>query len=208
MKSRKKFIVYCSGGAGRVRGFYSMGKNRDLLPELIVYDGTREEICEELLSLVGEARFHHFQMKTSDRMEFSNWLLNLMNAREADCLLCFGDRILRGALLSHFEGRLFNFHPSLLPAFPGLNAIDQAIQAKAVLLGNTVHHIDSGIDTGSVIAQSAMRAENFSGYEDVLELQFPLIKYVLSSLCGYAIDGDRMTSDIRQDRGDVFFSFS
>lgn len=208
MKSQKKFIVYCSGAAGRVRGFYSMGKNRDLLPELIVYDGTREEVSDELLSLVGEARFHHFQMKTSDKMEFSNWLLNLMSSWEVDCLLCFGDRILRGELLNQFEGRLLNFHPSLLPAFPGLNAIDQAIEANAVLLGNTVHYVDAGIDTGSVIAQSVMRSEDFVDYEDVLELQFPLMKYVLSSLCGYAIDGDRMTSDIREGRGDVLFSFT
>ena len=207
MMIRKKFVVYCSGGASRVRGFYSLGKNRDLLPDLIAYDGNREAVCNELVSLVGETRFHHFVPNTSDKMEFSIYLLNLMRSIQADCLLCFGNQILRGELLSQFEGRLFNFHPSLLPAFPGLNAIDQAIKAGAVLLGNTVHHIDAGVDTGEVIAQSVMRAENFSEYEDVLELQFPLMKYVLLPICGFSIGGDRMTSDLRKDRRDVLYSF-
>lgn len=52
--------------------------------------------------------------------------------------------------------RVMNIHPSLLPKYPGLHAVRQALQAGAKYTGCTVHFADSGIDTGSIIAQAAV----------------------------------------------------
>ncbi|WP_200411516.1 phosphoribosylglycinamide formyltransferase [Virgibacillus salexigens] len=62
-------------------------------------------------------------------------------------------RIVGLTLLKAFEGRIVNIHPSLLPAFPGKDAIGQAIEAGVKKTGVTIHFIDEGIDTGPIIAQ-------------------------------------------------------
>ena len=62
-------------------------------------------------------------------------------------------RIVKPGLLNAFSGRIVNIHPSLLPNFPGLEAGKQALDAEATETGCTVHFVDEGIDTGSVIVQ-------------------------------------------------------
>lgn len=62
-------------------------------------------------------------------------------------------RILKAPVLDAFPGRIVNIHPSLLPQFPGKEAWSQALAAGISVTGCTVHFVDSGIDTGEVIAQ-------------------------------------------------------
>ncbi len=63
-------------------------------------------------------------------------------------------RMIKAPLLDAFPRRIINIHPSLLPAFPGLEAWKQAVDAKATRSGCTVHFVDAGMDTGDVIAQA------------------------------------------------------
>jgi phosphoribosylglycinamide formyltransferase-1 len=62
-------------------------------------------------------------------------------------------QLLSGDFVARFRGRVVNVHPALLPSFPGLDAIGQALAAGVAETGVTVHFIDEGIDTGPVIAQ-------------------------------------------------------
>ncbi|TMW71106.1 phosphoribosylglycinamide formyltransferase [Alteribacter natronophilus] len=68
-------------------------------------------------------------------------------------------RLLGKTILGAFEGRIVNIHPSLLPAFPGLDAIGQAMSAGVGETGVTVHFVDAGMDTGPVIAQVPVTIE-------------------------------------------------
>ncbi len=72
---------------------------------------------------------------------------------ELICLAGFM-RLLRPPLLDAFPGRIINIHPSLLPDFPGLDAWAQAVEAGARQSGCTVHYVDTGMDTGPIIAQA------------------------------------------------------
>jgi phosphoribosylglycinamide formyltransferase-1 len=63
-------------------------------------------------------------------------------------------RMIKAPLLDVFPRRIINIHPSLLPAFPGLAAWEQAVLAKATKSGCTVHFVDEGMDTGEIIAQA------------------------------------------------------
>ncbi len=63
-------------------------------------------------------------------------------------------RMVKAPLLGAFPRRVINIHPSLLPAFPGLESWRQALEAGAEKTGCTVHFVDSGMDTGEIIAQS------------------------------------------------------
>jgi phosphoribosylglycinamide formyltransferase-1 len=65
-------------------------------------------------------------------------------------------RVLTTEFLSAFPGRVVNIHPSLLPSFPGRDAIGQALRHGVKITGCTVHFVDSGVDSGPIIAQHAV----------------------------------------------------
>jgi phosphoribosylglycinamide formyltransferase 1 len=77
-----------------------------------------------------------------------------VEARGADLLVLAGYMQLLGdALVARFRNRIVNVHPALLPAFPGLDAIGQALAAGVETTGVTVHFVDEGVDTGPAIVQ-------------------------------------------------------
>ncbi len=65
-------------------------------------------------------------------------------------------RILTPGFVAHFDGRLINIHPSLLPAFPGLRTHQRAIDAGCQVAGVTVHHVTTELDHGPILAQAAV----------------------------------------------------
>jgi phosphoribosylglycinamide formyltransferase 1 len=65
-------------------------------------------------------------------------------------------RILKADFLRAFPGRVLNIHPSLLPAFPGLAAWNQALEYGVKVTGCTVHFVDEGTDTGPIVAQQTV----------------------------------------------------
>ncbi|VTU27919.1 Phosphoribosylglycinamide formyltransferase [Variovorax sp. SRS16] len=65
-------------------------------------------------------------------------------------------RILTPAFVAHYEGRLLNIHPSLLPAFPGLRTHQRAIEAGCRVAGVTVHEVTVELDHGPILAQAAV----------------------------------------------------
>lgn len=75
--------------------------------------------------------------------------------------------VLGAAFIRRFEGRLINVHPSLLPAFPGVRAIEQALDYGVRVSGVTVHFVDEGIDTGPVVLQEAFELPYARAVEDV-----------------------------------------
>jgi phosphoribosylglycinamide formyltransferase-1 len=78
-------------------------------------------------------------------------------------------QLLSPAFLAAFPDRVINVHPALLPAFPGLNAIQQALEYGVKVFGVTVHFVDLGVDTGPVILQRAVELPEVSGPDEVLE---------------------------------------
>lgn len=65
-------------------------------------------------------------------------------------------RIVGEVLLEHYQWKMINIHPSLLPSFPGLHAQKQALDHGVTVTGCTVHYVDQGCDTGPIIVQSAV----------------------------------------------------
>ncbi len=64
-------------------------------------------------------------------------------------------RLIGPTLLAHYAGRIINIHPSLLPAFKGKNAVEQALAYGVKVLGVTIHYVDESLDGGKIIAQRA-----------------------------------------------------
>ena len=83
--------------------------------------------------------------------------VNCLNAARVDLIVLAGFmRILKGDFLRAFAGRVINIHPSLLPAFPGLEAWKQALDYGVKVTGCTAHFVDQGIDSGPIIAQETV----------------------------------------------------
>jgi phosphoribosylglycinamide formyltransferase 1 len=82
--------------------------------------------------------------------------------------------LLSEPFLQRFPGAVVNVHPSLLPAFPGLHAIEQALAYGVAVFGVTVHFVDAGVDTGPVILQRAVELPGVSSAEEVLAALRPL----------------------------------
>ncbi len=79
--------------------------------------------------------------------------------REGIELVCLAGymRLIGPELLEKFQGRIMNIHPSLLPSFPGLHAQRQALRHGVKISGCTVHFVDSGLDSGPIIAQTSVQ---------------------------------------------------
>ena len=91
------------------------------------------------------------------REEYDARLVEELRARGVQ-LVCLAGfmRVLTPVFLSAFPQRVLNIHPSLLPAFPGMHAVRQALQAGVRVSGCTVHIVDEGTDTGPILIQAAV----------------------------------------------------
>jgi len=90
----------------------------------------------------------------------TSWLA-ILRERQVDVVLMAGFmRRLHGTLLTPFAGRMLNVHPSLLPAFPGLDAIGQAWRHGARVTGCTVHLVEEVLDSGPIVAQAAVEVRD------------------------------------------------
>ena len=185
-----RISFYVSGSAGRLRKILKQAPKATLeLIKIVVCDNLRNEDLHQLLS-EHNIKMVSFDYKTlhSDKTKRSEVLSDTLNTlfkeNEIDYCFCFGDHILKGQLLKDYKNKIINFHPSILPMFPGLNAIDQALDAGAKLLGNTAHFIDEGIDTGPIIMQNIVSLEFFEkyGYDGVLDQQITLFNRILDCL--------------------------
>ncbi|MCT1903559.1 phosphoribosylglycinamide formyltransferase [Oceanobacillus sojae] len=88
------------------------------------------------------------------KQEYEKVIYEKLQALEVEWIFLAGYmRLIGETLLSHYEGRIINIHPSNLPDFPGKDAIGQAYRAGVSETGVTVHYVDEGMDTGPIIAQ-------------------------------------------------------
>jgi phosphoribosylglycinamide formyltransferase-1 len=83
-------------------------------------------------------------------------------------------RLLDPVFLDAFPQRVINVHPALLPAFPGLHAVQQALDHGVKVFGVTVHFLDAGVDTGPIILQRAVHLPDATDADEVLERLHPI----------------------------------
>ncbi|MEA2430259.1 MAG: phosphoribosylglycinamide formyltransferase 1 [Thermoleophilaceae bacterium] len=86
-----------------------------------------------------------------------------LDQRDVELVVLAGFMELLGApFIRRFAGRIINVHPSLLPAFPGVHAIEQALEYGVKQMGVTVHFVDEGVDSGPIIMQEAFAINPYS----------------------------------------------
>ena len=92
-----------------------------------------------------------------DRETYDTLLIEELNTHEVE-LVCLAGfmRLLSAGFVQAFPGKVMNIHPSLLPAFPGLDAQRQALEHGVKITGCTVHFVDEFLDSGPIVLQSAV----------------------------------------------------
>ncbi len=93
----------------------------------------------------------------ADRAAFDTALSELIDTFSPDLVVLAGFlRILTAGFVLHYQGRMLNIHPSLLPSFPGLATHRQALEAGATVHGATVHFVTPDLDHGPIVAQATV----------------------------------------------------
>ena len=111
----------------------------------------------------------------ADRAARDAALADWLAARGARLVVLAGYmELLSPAFLARFRDAVVNVHPALLPAFPGLHAVEQALAHGVRVFGVTVHFVDEGVDTGPIILQRAIELPHARTAEEVLERLHPL----------------------------------
>jgi phosphoribosylglycinamide formyltransferase-1 len=153
-----KIAVLGSGKGSNFRAILNaaMAGQLKIQPVLAVSDNADAGLlvlAENLGVATRVVREDKFQTRLSDEVERA--LVETLRASGAELIVLAGwMRMVKAPLLEAFPRRIVNIHPSLLPAFPGLEAWKQALAAGVEKTGCTVHFVDAGMDTGEIIAQS------------------------------------------------------
>ena len=152
------FAVLASGTGSNALALAAAAERGEIPARLacIVCDQPRAPIVERGraagLEVLVLAREDH-----EDRDAHEREIVDALRERDVDYVALAGYmRICGPVFLAAYEGRTLNIHPSLLPQFPGRDAIGDALAAGVTRTGVTVHLVDAGVDTGPVVAQEAV----------------------------------------------------
>jgi phosphoribosylglycinamide formyltransferase 1 len=154
-------------------------------------------VCDKPSAYVLE-RARHFDVETftfspkqyASREDYEEEIVARLQAKGIDLVVMAGYmRLVTKVLIDPYYGRMINVHPALLPAFPGINAALQAIEYGAKITGATVHFVDTGTDTGPIIAQLAVEIREDDTLE-TLSSRIQLAEYeLLPRVVGWIAEG-------------------
>lgn len=161
MGSRYKIAVFASGSGSNFQNIVNAVVDGNIHGEisLLVSNKPNSRVVER----ARQANIDSFVFNPKDYKDRSEYELEIvaeLEHREIDLIVLAGYMLLvTPVLVERYAGKMINIHPSLLPSFPGLNAIGQAFDYGVKLTGVTVHFVDGGMDTGAIIAQEAVVIE-------------------------------------------------
>ena len=93
----------------------------------------------------------------NSRLEHDKLVMNKLEELSVELVVMAGwMRIVGEEIINEFNNRLINIHPSLLPSFKGIDAIQQAMDKRVTITGCTVHYVQKEVDSGSIIIQAAV----------------------------------------------------
>ncbi|WP_227396842.1 phosphoribosylglycinamide formyltransferase [Jeotgalibacillus aurantiacus] len=157
MSAKPVFAVFASGSGSNFQAIAEAVQNGKLTGSLVllVTDKPEAYAIKRAESLGIEVCAHN--PKTFDsKADYESAILERLHEKEVEWLVLAGYmRLIGEVLLKAYPNRIVNIHPSLLPAFPGKDAVGQALAYGVKVTGVTVHFVDEGMDTGPVISQQA-----------------------------------------------------
>ncbi|PUU94413.1 phosphoribosylglycinamide formyltransferase [Halanaerobium sp.] len=164
-----KIAVFASGRGSNFQSIIDNIKSGDIPAEIKLLISDRQDAGalkraehEEIEHLFIDP--DHFETKA----DYEEELIGLLENAGVELVVLAGYmRILSPLFVKHFQNQIINIHPSLLPAFKGLDAQKQAVDYGVKYSGCTVHFVDQGMDTGPIIKQAVVEVEADDSADDL-----------------------------------------
>ena len=167
----KKIAVFASGSGTNFQAIIDAIKSGALEAslQLLVCDH-KDAYCLKRAEAAGIPTFTFTAKEYKDKAAYEQEILLKLKEYNVEFIVLAGYmRLIGHTLLSGYQGKIVNIHPSLLPAFPGKDAIGQALAAGVETSGVTVHFVDEGMDTGPIIDQQSVTIDKEDTLEDLQE---------------------------------------
>ncbi|MEW9501886.1 phosphoribosylglycinamide formyltransferase [Jeotgalibacillus marinus] len=175
-----KIAVFASGSGSNFGAILQAieRKELDATVELLICDKPNAYVMERARQ-AGVDSFV-FQAKSfSSKEQYERVILEQLQSKNVEWIVLAGYmRLIGTVLLTSYEKRIINIHPSLLPAFAGKDAVGQAIDYGVKVMGVTVHFVDEGMDTGPIISQQSFHVQGDMS-RSVIEDQIHFIEHEL-----------------------------
>jgi len=166
-----RIVVLVSGSGTNLQAVIDAVKTGELELEIAAV-GSDMPDCGGLqrATTAGIATFAVPLVKGGDRSAWNRELRDAVSDYEPDLVVSSGFmRILGAEFLEGISAPIINTHPAILPSFPGAHAVRDALSHGVKITGCTVHQVDTGVDTGPIIAQGAVRVEPGDDQESLHE---------------------------------------
>ncbi|PLR76133.1 phosphoribosylglycinamide formyltransferase [Bacillus sp. V3-13] len=184
----KNIAVFASGNGSNFQAIIDavQGGKLDASIKLLVCDRENAYAIERAQK-AGIPQFVFSAKDYSGKEDYEKEILVRLKESGVEFVILAGYmRLIGSVLLSDFAGKIINIHPSLLPAFPGKDAVGQALNAGVKISGVTIHFVDAGMDTGPIIAQQAVEVSEDDTRESLQEkiqkIEHELYPYILQKL--------------------------
>ena len=188
--TRGKIAVLISGSGSNLQALIDSFDGRNRGEIALVVSNRADAFGLQRAAKAGIEHIHLPKYKSQSRADYDDLLSQTLKEKDIEWVVCAGFmRILGSAFVQEWRERIINIHPSLLPAFPGTEAIKQAINARVRIAGATVHFVDEGTDTGPIIAQSAIAVGNLDTVETLKARVLVTEHKLLPRAVMWAVDG-------------------
>lgn len=152
--SKARVVILASGSGTLTQAIIDAIQRNDLAAEVIavISDQAGSGVLQRALS--AGIKTQVIEMK-SDRRKWDIEIISALQSHNPNFVISAGFmRILSAQCVAEFK--IINSHPALLPLYPGANAVRDALADGAKVTGTTIHWVDSGVDTGEIIAQESV----------------------------------------------------
>jgi phosphoribosylglycinamide formyltransferase 1 len=159
---RRRYCLLSSTGASVARCVWESDERFRACLKLVIADRECGAVDFARSRSIGYVILHELDpVILSDRISLT------LDESGIDYTFCFFTRLLRGNICESKGNSIFNFHPSLLPACPGMHGFEESVASGALFIGSTVHLINQQMDAGKIVMQSALpaRAPRTDGME-------------------------------------------
>ncbi len=200
-----RIAVFASGNGSNFQAIADAVQSGklDVHIELLVCDKPAARVVERARN-AGVDTFLFTPKEYPSREAYETEIIAELERRGVELIVLAGYmRIITSVLVEPYYGRMINIHPALLPSFPGVNGIGQALAYGVKLTGVTVHYVDGGMDSGPIIAQTAVEVQDGDTEQTLGERIHAAEQALLPSVIQLiaegrvALDGRHVT--IRQD---------
>ncbi|QDS36297.1 phosphoribosylglycinamide formyltransferase [Brevibacillus brevis] len=184
----RKLAIFASGSGSNFEAIVQAvqdGRLTGVEVALLVCDKPGAKVLERAERL-GIDAFVFQPKEYADKAAFEQEIVAQLQKRDISLVVLAGYmRLVGDTLLSSYEGKIINLHPSLLPAFPGKDAIGQALAYGVKITGVTVHLVDAGLDTGPIIAQIPVAVQDADTTETLAARIHAVEHELLVKVIGY-----------------------